>query len=193
MDDAVTDDSASWTLDELVRRVELALTDSAQGGRYAGAPNGRVRELPDQRVIRWYTSIGLVDRPTGGRGRGARYGLRHLRQLVAVKQLQAQGLPLVEIQGRLVGIADDDLARLAQSVPLLPPLVQPPPTPLPPVRPLAGLELASGVLLVLPTTPGPDDLIELAEAVRPLLVVLRRRGLIPAVASPAEPTEGAPR
>jgi hypothetical protein len=85
-------------------------------------------------------------------------------------------------------------ARLTQPVPptQLPP-GQLPPTQLPPVQPLAGLELASGVLLVLPTTPGPDDLIELAEAVRPLLAVLRHRGLIPVVASSAEPTEGAPR
>lgn len=103
---------AEWAMDELVHRAGLALAGSALAGRYSGAPNGRVREVPDQRVVRWYTSIGLVDRPFGGRGRGARYGERHLRQIVAVKQLQGQGLPLAEIQARLAGIDDVALAEL---------------------------------------------------------------------------------
>lgn len=231
------DEAAAWTLEELVRRVALALAGSAQAGTYSGAPNGRVRELPDQRVIRWYASIGIVDRPIGGRGRGARYGLRHLRQLVAVKQLQARGLALAEIQAQLAGIPDDELARL---VPLPPEvLVSPKPggrvgpgspapgrgeprldradapsrrfwavepvpvghgdpsaaTPArdPKVRPLAGLELAAGALLVLPVAPHPDDVAELAEAARPLLDALIRKGLIPRSASLAEPTEGARR
>ncbi|GAB3891494.1 hypothetical protein GCM10027612_37450 [Microbispora bryophytorum subsp. camponoti] len=28
--------------------------------------NGRVRELPNERLIRWYTTIGLLDPPLGG-------------------------------------------------------------------------------------------------------------------------------
>lgn len=231
------DEAAAWTLEELVQRVALALTGSAQAGIYSGAPNGRVRELPDQRVIRWYASIGIVDRPIGGRGRGARYGVRHLRQLVAVKQLQAQGLALAEIQAQLAGIPDDELARLVS----LPPEVlasRPPegragpgstasgrseprldrsdspsrrfwavePAPAahddpsaaapardPKVRPLAGLELAAGALLVLPVSPHPDDVAELAEAARPLLDALIRKGLIPRSAPLAEPIEGARR
>lgn len=230
------DEAAAWTLEELVQRVALALTGSAQAGIYSGAPNGRVRELPDQRMIRWYASIGVVDRPIGGRGRGARYGLRHLRQLVAVKQLQAQGLSLAEIQAQLAGVPDDELARLVS----LPPEVlasRPPegragsgssasgrseprldrsdspsrrfwavepapvahgdpsaaPAPVPKVRPLAGLELAAGALLVLPVSPHPGDVAELAEAARPLLDALIRKGLIPRSAPLAEPTEGARR
>src|SRR3954452_105990 len=100
-DDAVCmDGTPQWSLDELVHRVGLALEEATRSGGYPGAPNGRVRDVPDQRVIRWYTSTGLVDRPAGGRGRGARYGVRQLRQLVAIKRLQAQGLPLAEIQAR---------------------------------------------------------------------------------------------
>ena len=120
------DEAAEWTLEDLVRRVALVLMGSAQAGGYAGAPNGRVREIPDQRMIRWYASTGVVDRPLGGRGRGARYGVRHLRQVVAVKQFQAQGLPLADIQVRLAGVSDDELARL---VPLPPEVVEPAPVP----------------------------------------------------------------
>ena len=77
-----------WTLDELAERVDVALTVD-----YAGPPSARVRAVPDRRAIRWYTTIGLIDRPVAHRGRTALYGPRHLLQLVAVKRLQASGLP----------------------------------------------------------------------------------------------------
>ncbi len=97
-----------WTLDELVRRAALAL--AADDVR---APNGRVRDLPDGRAIRWYATIGLVDRPLASRGRTARYGPRHLRQVVAVKRRQAQGRTLAEIQAELAGATDAALAAAA--------------------------------------------------------------------------------
>ena len=90
---------AEWTLDELVARV----SDALGAADYPGAPNGRVREVPDRRAIRWYTTIGLLDRPAGMRGRTALYGPRHLAQLVAIKHRQAQGRSLAEIQAELVG------------------------------------------------------------------------------------------
>jgi DNA-binding transcriptional MerR regulator len=98
-----------WTLDELAERVENAL---AVG--YAGPASGRVRAVPDRRAIRWYTTIGLIDRPVAHRGRAALYGPRHLLQLVAVKRLQAEGLPLVTIQEELAGATDSQLARIAR-------------------------------------------------------------------------------
>jgi len=98
-----------WTLDELTERVGAALAVD-----YPGQPSGRVRDLPDRRAIRWYTTIGLVDRPVAHRGRTALYGPRHLLQLVAVKRLQAGGLPLVAIQQELAGATDAQLARVAR-------------------------------------------------------------------------------
>ena len=80
---------------------------------YHGQPSGRVRAVPDRRAIRWYTTIGLIDRPVAHRGRTALYGPRHLLQLVAVKRLQARGLPLVAIQQELAGATDSQLARVA--------------------------------------------------------------------------------
>jgi DNA-binding transcriptional MerR regulator len=98
-----------WTLDELAERVDLALAVD-----YHGQPSGRVRAVPDRRAIRWYTTIGLIDRPVAHRGRTALYGPRHLLQLVAVKRLQAKGLPLVAIQQELAGATDSQLARVAR-------------------------------------------------------------------------------
>jgi MerR-like DNA binding protein len=98
-----------WTLDELAGRVGAALAVD-----YPGQPSGRVRDLPDRRAIRWYTTIGLVDRPVAHRGRTALYGPRHMLQLVAVKRLQARGLPLVAIQQELAGATDAQLARVAR-------------------------------------------------------------------------------
>jgi DNA-binding transcriptional MerR regulator len=96
-------------MDELVERVRRALAEE-----YPGAPNGRVRDLPDRRAIRWYTTTGLVDRPAGLRGRTALYGPRHLLQIVAVKRRQAQGHSLAAIQAELAGAPDEQLAEVAR-------------------------------------------------------------------------------
>ena len=101
-------DQASWTLDELVQRVAVCLADPA----YPGAPNGRVRDLPDRRAVRWYTTTGLVDRPAM-QGRAALYSPRHLLQVVAVKRRQAEGCSLAEVQAELTGATDDTLRRVA--------------------------------------------------------------------------------
>jgi DNA-binding transcriptional MerR regulator len=98
-----------WTLDELAERVDAALAVD-----YHGQPSGRVRAVPDRRAIRWYTTIGLIDRPVAHRGRTALYGPRHLLQLVAIKRLQAKGLSLVAIQQELAGTTDTRLARVAR-------------------------------------------------------------------------------
>ena len=97
-----------WTIDELGAVVALTLAED-----YAGPPNNRVRDVPDRRTIRYYTTIGLLDRPAGMRGRTALYGRRHLAQIVAIKRLQARGLSLAEVQHRLLGITDAALHRLA--------------------------------------------------------------------------------
>ena len=87
--------------------------------RAAGSPsgaaraNGRVRDVPNERLIRWYVTVGLVDPPLSRRGRVARYGRRHLLQLVAVKRRQAEGLSLAEIQAELAGATDEALAAVA--------------------------------------------------------------------------------
>jgi DNA-binding transcriptional MerR regulator len=97
-----------WTIDELAWRVAEAL--ASEGVR---APNGRVSPAPDRRAIRWYATIGLLDPPLRTRGRTARYGERHLLQLVAVKRRQAEGHSLAAIQAELAGATDASLRRVA--------------------------------------------------------------------------------
>src|SRR5262249_55542212 len=97
-----------WTLDDLGGRVALARAEE-----YDGQPSGRVRDVPDRRTIRYYTTLGLLDRPAEMRGRTAMYGRRHLLQLVAIKRLQTRGLSLGEIQERLLGLPNSRLESLA--------------------------------------------------------------------------------
>lgn len=193
----------TWTQEELVQRVAAALA----GPAYPGAPNGRVRDVPDRRTVRWYTSIGLVDRPAGMRGRTALYGPRHLLQIVAVKRLQARGRSIAEIQAELVGATDATLRRVADVDDEV--LSRPMPegqaeskTPRserfwaePPAEasPAAGggvadgvtvrvaVDLPGGALLLLPGSSGqPDeeDLRAIGTAARPLLDLLAERGLL---------------
>src|SRR5215467_11186889 len=98
-----------WTIAELGALVARALSVD-----YDGQTNGQVRDVPDPRTIRYYTTLGLVDRPAEMRGRTAYYGLRHLMQLAAIKRLQARGLSLAEVQQELLGLSDSALASLAR-------------------------------------------------------------------------------
>jgi DNA-binding transcriptional MerR regulator len=99
-------------MDELVQRASAALAASAFPP-YSGAPNRRVRDVPDRRAVRWYVTIGLVDRPAAMAGRTALYGPRHLLQIVAVKRRQAAGQSLAQIQTELAGATDEALRRVA--------------------------------------------------------------------------------
>jgi DNA-binding transcriptional MerR regulator len=95
----------------------LATTHQADADQAPGAAapraNGRVRDVPNERLIRWYATVGLVDPPLTRKGRVARYGQRHLLQLVAVKRRQAEGRSLAEIQEELTGATDEALAAVA--------------------------------------------------------------------------------
>src|SRR5262245_29598396 len=179
--------TALLTLDELTARVALALSVD-----YDGAPNDRVRDVPDRRTIRYYTMLGLLDRPARFDGRTALYGPRHLAQLVAIKRLQGHGLSRHEIQRRLQGLTDAALAKIARlsELPEAPPR-EPPrrpefwkATPEPAAaadRPSAGGEkVVSGirlsdqvtVLLPLARLPDEDDVEALRAAAAPLLKLL---------------------
>ncbi len=110
-----------WTILELAERAAetLAATQPTGPSGHAGPDgspprvNGRVRDVPNERLIRWYVTVGLVDPPLSRRGRVARYGRRHLLQLVAVKHRQAEGRSLAEIQAELAGATDEALAAIA--------------------------------------------------------------------------------
>ena len=116
-----------WTILELAELAADALAATrltassaeAGAGSEAARPaqvraNGRVRDVPNERLVRWYVTVGLVDPPLSRRGRVARYGRRHLLQLVAVKRRQAEGRSLAEIQAELTGATDEALAAVAR-------------------------------------------------------------------------------
>jgi DNA-binding transcriptional MerR regulator len=96
-----------WTIGELAERASTALAPTAR-------LNGRVRDVPNERLIRWYSTIGLLDPPSARRGRIALYGRRHLLQLIAVKRRQADGRTIAEIQAELTGAADQILEAIAR-------------------------------------------------------------------------------
>jgi len=105
-----------WTILELAELAAetLAATRSAGPEGVPVRANGRVRDVPNERLIRWYVTVGLVDPPLSRRGRVARYGRRHLLQLVAVKRRQTEGRSLAEIQAELAGATDETLAAVAR-------------------------------------------------------------------------------
>jgi len=103
---------AALTLDELSQEVSRLLEEKALLEAQA---DGRVAAAPDARTVRYYGTLGLVDRPSIVE-REARYGRRHVLQLVAVKALQARGLPLAEIQARLYGRSNSELETLLSAV-----------------------------------------------------------------------------
>lgn len=97
-----------WTIEELSQQVVKALAVD-----YAGQLNGQVTDVPNLRTIRYYTTLGLLDRPAAMKGRTALYGKRHLMQLVAIKRLQSRGLALHQVQEQLAGITPARLSSLA--------------------------------------------------------------------------------
>jgi DNA-binding transcriptional MerR regulator len=102
-----------WTLDELSSLAEARL---AALGLLDEPPDGRVARAADPRTVRYYQSLGILDRPLSYEGHKARYGPRHLLQLLAVKALQRHRLPLSEIQERLYGKSDAELESVLASI-----------------------------------------------------------------------------
>ena len=105
-------ESASLSLDELAREVDRLLREKSL---HEAQGDGRVASAPDARTVRYYGTLGLVDRPRIA-GREARYGRRHVLQLVAIKALQARGMPLADVQRNLYGRSNPELETLLNTV-----------------------------------------------------------------------------
>jgi DNA-binding transcriptional MerR regulator len=75
--------------------------------------NGQTASELSARTLHYYRSVGLLDAPESGAGRG--YGRRHLLQLKAIRILQAHGLPLSRIQQLLFARSDEELEQIAES------------------------------------------------------------------------------
>jgi DNA-binding transcriptional MerR regulator len=130
-----------WSLSELSQEAARMLS---QAGLLSAQGDGRVSAAPDARTVRYYTTLGLLDRPAL-QGRDARYGRKHLLQLVAVKALQTGGQNLADIQQRLYGRTEAELARIAGH--LIAQAAQVPPPP-PALRQVVQVALAPGLVLL---------------------------------------------
>jgi DNA-binding transcriptional MerR regulator len=98
-----------WTIQELAGTVNAWCQDRA-----LQPANGQTASELSARTLHYYRSVGLLEAPESGAGRG--YGRRHLLQLQAIRILQAQGLPLSRIQQLLFARSDKELEQIAESV-----------------------------------------------------------------------------
>jgi DNA-binding transcriptional MerR regulator len=97
-----------WTIQELAGTVNAWCRDRA-----LQPANGQTASELSARTLHYYRSVGLLDAPESGAGRG--YGRRHLLQLKAIRILQAHGLPLSRIQQLLYARSDEELEQIAES------------------------------------------------------------------------------
>ena len=98
-------DAESYSITELANRVN----DWCQRQAIQPLHNGAGLKVT-VRNIRYYQSSGLVDRPSHLNGRG--FSEKHRLQLVAIRVLQAKGLPLGKIQGMLCGRTEEALREI---------------------------------------------------------------------------------
>lgn len=73
---------------------------------------GTVTDVPDERTIRYYLSEGLIQSPEEKQGTASVFGHLHLLQLLAVKKLQAEHLPIRKIRELVAGRSERELERL---------------------------------------------------------------------------------
>jgi DNA-binding transcriptional MerR regulator len=119
-------------------------------------------DLP-KRTIRYYIQLGLVDPPVG-ETRAARYGARHVEQLLLIRKWTEAGVSLERVRELLSGV--------------------PPPVPPRPRRPgtvevWSHLVVADGLEIVLEPTRaglGPDELRAFAEGVAALYDNVKKKG-----------------
>ena len=72
--------------------------------------SGQSGERMSERNVRYYRTLGLLDAPVTGGGAG--YGEKHRLQLIAIRLLQAQGIPLNRIRELLFGRTIEELRQI---------------------------------------------------------------------------------
>lgn len=73
-----------------------------------------VTQLPDERTVRFYLAEGLLSPAEEKQGTASVFNYKHLLQLLAIKKLQAEDLPIRKIKQLLDGLEEADLKRLLQ-------------------------------------------------------------------------------
>jgi DNA-binding transcriptional MerR regulator len=73
---------------------------------------GTVTNVPDERTIRYYLSEGLIQSPGEKQGTASVFGYLNLLQLIAVKKLQAEHLPIRKIRELVADKSEQELETL---------------------------------------------------------------------------------
>ena len=73
---------------------------------------GTVTSVPDERTIRYYLAEGLIQTPEERQGTAAVFSYRNLLQLLTVKKLQAEHLPIRKIRELVAGKSEQELETL---------------------------------------------------------------------------------
>jgi DNA-binding transcriptional MerR regulator len=103
----------SGTLEELAELANTLLPEVLPdtGGKLGRRKPGRGSEDVNPRLIRHYTTTGLIGLP-GRQGREARYDRLHLLQLLALRRLMADGYSAQALQDLLPGRSEAELIAL---------------------------------------------------------------------------------
>ena len=70
---------------------------------------GTVTSVPDERTIRYYMAEGLIQAPGERQGTASVFGYLNLLQLLTVKKLQAEHLPIRKIRELVAGKSEQEL------------------------------------------------------------------------------------
>jgi DNA-binding transcriptional MerR regulator len=73
---------------------------------------GTVTSVPDERTIRYYLAEGLIQTPDEKQGTASVFSYLHLLQLLTVKKLQAEHLPIRKIRELVAGKSEQELETL---------------------------------------------------------------------------------
>ena len=73
---------------------------------------GTVTSVPDERTIRYYLAEGLIQTPEERQGTASVFSYLNLLQLLTVKKLQAEHLPIRKIRELVAGKSEQELEML---------------------------------------------------------------------------------
>ena len=73
---------------------------------------GTVTNVPDERTIRYYLAEGLIQPPEEKQGTASVFGYMNLLQLLTVKKLQVEHLPIRKIRDLVAGKSEQELETL---------------------------------------------------------------------------------